>query len=45
MEITTTKTVMLNGTSLTITVTKEVREMGLDRGDEVDVILIPHVSD
>ena len=35
------KPLRLNGTSLTVNVTKEVREMGLDRRDEVIITLRP----
>lgn len=35
------KTIMLNGTSLTVNITKEVKELGLDRGDRVMIILKP----
>lgn len=35
------KTIMLNGTSLTVNITKEVKELGLGRGDRVMIILKP----
>lgn len=37
----TVKPIRKNGTSLTVNITKEVREMGLDRGDEVIITLRP----
>lgn len=37
--ITVTKKIRLNGTSLTVNITKELKEMGLDRGDAVVVTL------
>lgn len=39
--VTAVKTIMLNGTSLTVNITREVKELGLDRGDRVMVILKP----
>ena len=35
----TIKTVILNGTSLTVSITKELKAMGLGRGDRVIVTL------
>lgn len=45
MPVETTKIIRLNGTSLTVNITKEVRELGLDRGDEVDLTIAPHCPD
>lgn len=40
-----TKTIMQSGDSLVISVTKEVKRLGLGRGDEVDVTLSPALED
>ena len=40
MRITTTKRILSSGTSLAINITKELRALGLDRGDWVKVVLI-----
>lgn len=37
----TVKPIRMNGTSLTVNITKEVKELGLDRGDEVIITLRP----
>lgn len=39
--ITAVKKIMLNGTSLTVNITKEVKELGLGRGDWVMIHLKP----
>ena len=38
-EVTTTKIVRQNGTSLTINITRELRTMGIDRGDAIEVTI------
>ena len=35
------KVIRLNGTSLTVNITKEVKELGLDRGDKVIIAIKP----
>ena len=42
---TATKTISASGDSLVINVTKEVKRLGLDRGDDVDVTLAPAIDD
>lgn len=37
----TVKVIRLNGTSLTVNITKEVKELGLDRGDKVIISVKP----
>ena len=39
MELKAVKRIRLNGTSLTVNITKEARMMGKDIGDEVEVVL------
>ena len=38
-EITTTKMITKNGTSLTINITKEIKQLELDRGDLIEVTI------
>lgn len=42
---TATKKITASGDSLVINVTKEVKRLGLDRGDDVDVTLAPIIDD
>lgn len=37
----TVKSIRKNGTSLTVNITKEVKELGLDRGDKVIIAIKP----
>lgn len=37
--LTTTKMVTKNGTSLTINITKEIKQLGLERGDFIEVTI------
>ena len=37
----TVKPIRMNGTSLTVNITKEVKELGLDRGDKVIIAIKP----
>lgn len=37
--LTTTKMITKNGTSLTINITKEIKQLGLDRGDYIEVTI------
>ena len=38
-EIRTVKKIILNGTALTVSITKELKQLGLDRGDAVEITL------
>ena len=38
-DLTAVKKIVVNGSSLTVCLTKELKQMGLDRGDYVEVIL------
>lgn len=37
--LTTTKMITKNGTSLTINITKEIKQLGLERGDYIEVTI------
>lgn len=39
MELKAIKRIRLNGTSLTVNITKELRTLGLDMGDDVEIVL------
>lgn len=41
MEIKSVKVIRLSGTSLTVNITNEVKELGLDRGDRVIIAVKP----